>query len=819
MKLFTRLGFSMFVLTFCSLAAFAQVQQGEIKGNVSDSSGGAISGASVSVVNSVGVIVNQTVTRQDGIFSIGYSGSEDKVLVVRADGFAEWKEAISGSAIANYTDVSIVLAPSGIQESVTVTATRTQVADEDTSVSVSVLDREQIQRAGFNTIGDAFRNLNGVSTVNEGAFQVRPRIRGFDSNRVLVLVDGERLNNARTSTIQSGIELGLVDVDQIESLEVVRGSGSVLYGTDALGGTINIITRDAPRGIDEKFRFGASINGYYSTNENGRRGTAAVTGSNNKFAFRVSQSLNRFEDYSSGNLNGMEVDGIDADGLVLNSQSHGSATKVSTRFFFNDNNDLKFGYDRLRTGNIGVPTLVGVFNAYFPFSNRDKFSGSFESRNLSKHLGRIVFRGYIQDQKRRFDTNLNVPAALPYFPGQKDFSDTTTKTRSLGLDFQSDWLLPRNNFVTAGVSFFRDHNKDERFQDSYIPNFAIRPPGLTHLTDNSPSLPNASFSGLAAFAQDQAQISSRVRLVGGIRVERFHSKSEPTASFSFPALLTQDQIDYLGLANLANGMNAINTAVTGDLSTIVSITNNFDWTAKIGRSYRVPNLFERFYTGSGSVGGIIVGNPNLEPESGISVETGGRYRTNKIATSITYINSTFKNLLSNEPIGIINGTPVMIPDGLYQTKNIGKARIQGIEADFSVPIKLGLGYLTPNASIGWLRGDDLESNEPLTTITPLKTVLNLRWQNYLNNYWFDVTTRIVNKQSRLSPEYLVVNGGPEAGFATTELGGGYVFKREHYRVTLSAGIKNLFNRFYREQFVLAPARGRSLILSTTMELD
>jgi len=67
--------------------------------------------------------------------------------------------------------------------------------------------------------------LPGTSTVNEGAFQVRPRIRGLDSNRILILVDGERLNNARTSTGNSGVEIGLVEVEQIETLEVVRGAG------------------------------------------------------------------------------------------------------------------------------------------------------------------------------------------------------------------------------------------------------------------------------------------------------------------------------------------------------------------------------------------------------------------------------------------------------------------------------------------------------------------------------------------------------------------------------------------------------------------
>src|SRR6185436_2259311 len=99
-----------------------------------------------------------------------------------------------------------------ISESVNVTATRTQVSSEDTAAPVSVVDREEIDRKGVNVIGDVFRTLPGTSTVNEGAFQVRPRIRGLESNRVLILVDGERLNNSRTSTENSGVEIGLVEI-------------------------------------------------------------------------------------------------------------------------------------------------------------------------------------------------------------------------------------------------------------------------------------------------------------------------------------------------------------------------------------------------------------------------------------------------------------------------------------------------------------------------------------------------------------------------------------------------------------------------------
>ena len=799
-----------------SMIGFGQTNLFLIEGSLVDASGGLIPNGEVTIRNIRTGKERSYQTDSSGKFLAENIRRGSYLVVAKAKGFSTGSAKIVIDR-ADVKNLKIRLFVGDIAEQVNITANRTQVLTGETAVSVSVLDRESIERKNINTIGDAFRSLPGVSTVNEGSFQVRPRIRGFDSNRVLVLVDGERLNNSRTSTIQSGIEIGLVGTDQIETLEVVRGSGSVLYGTDALGGTINIITRDAPRNVAGGFKFGGAINGFYNANGAGRRGNLALTGSSKFFSFRASQSLERYSNYSAGDLDGRAIDGVDPGGEVLNSQSHGSNTKITTRFFFDDNNDLRLNYDRRRVGNIGVPTLVGIFNASFPFSNRDKFNLRYETRNLTTQLARITASFYFQNQERNFKTLLTVPAALPFFPGQVDDSSTRSDTDSLGLDFQSDWILGNKNFLTAGFSFFRDKNHDTRFQDSLVPNFRTFPASLDRVIDDSPSVPNAEFGSFAVFMQDQFEVTNRIKLVGGIRIERFFSNSSPTANFVLPGILTPDQIESLGLAGLTSGLNVNQNALTGDIGGIIGITDDLSVTARIGRSFRVPNLFERFFTGTASLGGLVVGNPNLESETGTNFDASLRFRNSKFASSVTYFNNFYRNLLSNEPVGIINGSPVVVPNGLFQTVNIGRARIQGVEVEVEVPIKLGLGFLTPGGSLSYLRGDDIDNDVPLTTISPLKTVLNVQWQNFLNNYYLDWTTRIVNKQTRLSPAFLVVNGGPEPGFVVSDIGGGYVFKRDNVRMSFNVGVKNIFDRLYSEQFVLAPARGRSFVFGTAWE--
>jgi len=313
MKLFSKLLFlPVFIFLFSNVATAnlisaekTLVTQDEyvLSGRITDPNGEPIAGAKVTAQGKSGGAEIQIITDASGVFRFENMPTGDYKIKVEANGFsAVLREvALKNSVVAN---LEIALPVGTITEEVTVTATRTQVSTEDTAVPVSVVGREEIERKAINTVGDVFRTLPGTSTVNEGAFQVRPRIRGLDSNRVLILIDGERLNNSRTSTGQSGVESGLVETSQIETLEVVRGSGSVLYGTDALAGTINIITRDTPARRENGFRFGGTLDTFYSSNENGRRGNLAVNGSNKFFAFRIAQSLERFDNYFTGKTDG-----------------------------------------------------------------------------------------------------------------------------------------------------------------------------------------------------------------------------------------------------------------------------------------------------------------------------------------------------------------------------------------------------------------------------------------------------------------------------------------------------------------------------------
>lgn len=793
-----------------AIAAAQPAATGRITGTVLDLSGAAVPAATVRLRHAASGSEVATRADADGVFKVSDLASGSYFVTATAPGFSA-ATSLASLAAGRAASVVLTLAPGSITEAVTVTATRSEIPPDRSPAPVTVITREALERRTLSGIGDLFRSLPGTESVNEGTFQVRPRIRGLDSNRVLVLVDGQRLNNTRTSTGNSGIEIGLVDIESVERVEVVRGGGSVLYGTDALAGTINIVTRETPPRQEAGFRLGGGLSGLFTGNEEGRRGSAFVEGAGTRFAFRVAQTVERFEGYSAGARDGASVE-------VPNSGFDGLATHAVARWFIDERQTLEATYNGRRGNDIGVAGTGGTFTAYFPFSDRDYAGLSYEARQLSTRLARISATAYYQRQRRNFTNEISVPAQPPGFPGTFQFSETITDVATVGADVQTNWMLAPGQLLTAGVSFFRDRNRDSRYLERLTPDFTRFPPGLRRSEERSASVPHAGFTDLAVFAQDEIELGSRVRATFGVRLDRFDATAEPTPGFSLPPL-SPAQLGQLGLGGLTGGLDVNRVAVTGDAGVLVDLTPTLTLTGRVGRSFREPNLFERFFTDFGSVGGFVVGNPHLDPESGINVDTGLRWRWRGASATASYFNNTYRDLLTTRPALDASGTPILIPGSpgqdpipVSQTVNADRARIQGleIEADWAVPF--GGGLVTPFGWASFMRGDDLSAGQPLDRITPRTLFAGVRWEPSTRRVWMEYGARAVTGQTRL-PEDVLASRGPEEGFLVQDVRGGIRLGSGADRTSVVFALMNLTNRYFEEPFGSAPARGRSAVVS------
>ncbi len=187
---------------------------------------------------------------------------------------------------------------------IVVTATRGPREASKIPQPVSVVQRRDLVQQVPNTVTDLFRNLPGLDVTGVGVNQGRPEIRGQRGQRILLLEDGLRLNNFRRQ--QDFGELpALVDVNGVDRVEVVRGPASVLYGSDAIGGVVNIITR-TPRA--EGFHAFGSLR--YGDVENQKSGSARVYGRNGSFTVRAGGTVREADAYEapSGTFGGITLD-------------------------------------------------------------------------------------------------------------------------------------------------------------------------------------------------------------------------------------------------------------------------------------------------------------------------------------------------------------------------------------------------------------------------------------------------------------------------------------------------------------------------------
>ena len=787
-----------------SQTAYGQSGTGSVQGRVLDPSGAVLPRAELQLTRRSSSWPLQVQPDETGSYSFKGLEPGDYYLTATAPGFSVTLRELDLAAGETATE-DFQLGIAVLSESLSVTAARVNVASEGTPIPVTIIERRQIEQSNLATVGDLFRQVPGTTVVGEGPFRVRPKIRGLDSNRVLVLVDGERLNNARTSTSHSGIEVGLVDMSTIEQVEITRGSGSVLYGTDALGGTINIITRRPQVLEDSGLRLSGGFQGLLSSNETGRQGMARVGLASARMTLEFSQGLDRFEDYRAGGA---------LNDTVANSSYHGSNSRAEGRFYLGDRQSVRVSYARRRAGDIGVPGLAGIFTAWFPYSNRDKVAASWQMDFPSGPLSNVRASGYWQEQKRNFTNLLSIPAAPPSWPGQSQFSETATDTETVGFDVQTHWIPGRDNVLTVGASYFRDRNQDTRYIEQFNPDFRSFPPGLIRSEDRSQSVPDATFSNFAVFAQDDHKITPRVHLIVGARVDIFDIRSQLTSGFALPISLTGDQLEDLGARNLDRGLDIDETASNGNVGVVFNASDNVSLSARVGSSFREPNLFERFFTDFGSTGGFVVGNPELEPERGVNFDTGLRIGIGAFRGTGTVFYNRYSNFLTSSLALDRNGDVITLADGteVYQTINSARVRTWGIETEFEIPFSIGASTLVPSAGLSYMRGDDLEFGQPLDFITPLKTVFGLRWQDDRNRFWSEYGTRMVTKQERLSSTYLEANGGLEPGYVVHDLRGGMNLLRKEYRMGVTVGFLNLGNRLYREQFGVAAARGRTFTL-------
>ncbi|MGA3242145.1 MAG: TonB-dependent receptor [Bryobacteraceae bacterium] len=791
------------LITLTIVGTAVNAQSGaSITGTVKDPQGQPIPGATLTLFSSTGAAGSATTSDSAGGYRFEGLPKGDYLLRAAAPGFALFLvEDIHLSAGAVETR-EVALQVSGVREQVVVTASGTPQLPEHVSKATTVIDQAEADARDVSALSDVVALTPGVRVQQlggPGSFTTI-QIRGLRDQDTAVLVDGLRLRDASaTQADASGLieDLMFTDANQVE---VMRGSGSSLYGTNAIGGVINVITDEGGgRTRGSVLLEGGSLGAF--------RGRAQLSGGFHND--RIEYSLGVTETDVTSGLNG--------DAPFRNTSTQGRVTfhlspslRLTARLYGADSFSKVLGEPDLLGSPSGLgivnaiplsPTLVKLYQNGTPLSQLNTGNATFipapddpdSTRDARYVTAALILNGQaapsldysasyqLVSNGRRYG---NGPAGVDY---QADSS-----TRSLydgriqTADAQFHYHLGRFNLLSGGYEF-----ETETYANDNTQQFVPAATNAINVTQRSNSV----------FVQDQMRfLGDRLQISGAFRAQFFALDS--------PMFSPLASAPYQGIA-----FPSPTPAYTGDSSVAYFFRKSeTKLRAHAGRGYRAPSLFERFGTGFDPVYGYSVyGDPRLKPEHSTGIDAGvdQTFFKGRLKTSATYFYTWLENVINFDTSGLID--PATDPFGRsvgYLNTKGGISR--GIETSAAVApvrsVKVTAAYTYVNAIERTpIVGDVLQ-----TFVIPKNQFSLLVTEQATSRLMLTFDT--LASSSYLAPVYgdVVTQTYRFNGIHKVNLGASYRIPIGEYRaIRFFVRADNIFNQTYFESGFLTPGRTAS----------
>jgi hemoglobin/transferrin/lactoferrin receptor protein len=676
---------------------------------------------------------------------------------------------------------------------VTVTATRQKTDVHDVAQPVNVLDSMVIRSRLPNTAADLLRELPGVDITGTGVNQVRPSIRGQRGQRILLLEDGIRMNNSRRQ--QDFGELpALVDVGSLDRVEVVRGPASVLYGTDAIGGVINLISRPptfgGPASTTGRLGYAYGSAGTLS------RADGRLDGHSGAFAYSLSGGGRVAGDYDApaghfGNVTLASKTTLLNSGVRDRNLSGYLGMQTGAGTFFTRGE--QYVADKAGFGYV-PPSLLGgdqtKVEILYPHQNFQKLTVGYTSGALRIPLAdKIEVTTYASRNRRELAQNIFAPFGPGTPPGAgadiKTYNFTDVGTTGARVEATK---VAARTVLTYGLDAFRDRTENTVSSRTAIVGFG--PPIVS--TTMTARVPNATLSSIGAFIQGDIRLHEKFNVILGTRWQRV--SSEPTATAGRSDVLTGHDN-----ATLVYAANAI-YRVTPALSLV----------ANVGRGFRSPNLVERYFDGPTPEGSAYeTASPDLKSETSINFDGGVKYREGRFVGEAFLFQNDIHDAIQIAPTGEKRSN---LP--VYTNVNIGQLRTNGAEIAATILLDRGVS-LAGNYST--LKSTNvLDPKSPIGDSYASKLNLALGWAQQHGPFWVEYAVRRNGEQKDIAVGASRVGNVLPAFTVQTIRGGlrGWTVGGFHQDVTVI--VDNLANTLYAEaanSSFFRPEPGRTVKLA------
>ncbi|MEE4198056.1 MAG: TonB-dependent receptor [Bacteroidales bacterium] len=761
------------------LAKVGYPQPFDLSGNVfSKDSGEPLSGVNIKLVGDSLTLTQYTTTDLEGTYLFSTLQPGRYQLTFSYLGFITQHRSLQ---LTSDTEVNVSmeneLIPLG---EVVVTSLRQERRIKDVPLPLEVVGSASIEEASSLTASDIIGEQPGIQLSRDGMWSTSINIRGFGEQRIVTLVDGNRIETATDLTAA----MSFFDVDDIERVEVIKGASSSLYGTGAMGGIVNIITKDGAFNTHPYFK-GSFHAGVYSVNDL-FTGKLTLNGGGEKWYARVSGSLRNANDVNT------------PEGTIPNSQFKDKNVTASAGYKVNKNQTLKLKFHHVDADDVGIPggsAFPGPATATYTDAQRTMFSANYEINNISESFESLNIKYFHQSILRDVRVEPNIVSYSP---------DSTRRTTPQyftpyglhitdGFQLQSDWSFGINNKFIAGMDVWR--RKLETDREKFILMEVLDGTGNVLVANNivrgETPIPEACFGSAGLYFQnEQYMFNDRLKVTLGGRLDGIRIANEEGYD-----------VDYIIMNDVLNETPP-NQRITfeeneeyklswsANLGFLYALTDEMDLSFSAGRSFRAPSLEESFkYIDLGNY--VRLGDPELDPEKGYTLDLGWRIWKPKFQFKVnTFANWITDMIVEKEGEFIYSYTTGVVDTiGAFINTNVDNARLYGVDLNFQYNF---YGNFVLHGAGAYVRGEDLKNNENLPLIPPMNGRLGLRYT--LPEYFGAdfIATGYADQDQ-------VAEGETETkGFARFDLRiHSKVISFDFAKLQLFGGIENIGDRAYR----------------------
>ncbi len=678
-------------------------------------------------------------------------------------------------------------------QQVTVTGTRTERTLADSPASITVIDRERLRRELIQNIQDLVRYEPGVSVRRNVRYGLQDfNIRGLDANRVLIQVDGIR-QPEQFSFGPFNIGRDTFELETLKTVEIIRGPASTLYGSDALGGVVTYTTLDPVDLLGERDSH-VGLSSQYDSKNQGFVNTLSLAGrQGNLEALLIYTRRDAREPDIKADPSFKDRQTVEGDNVLA---------KLVYRFSPLESLTLTGEYFSSRTTTTfsrrNLDPAVSLFRETID-TERSRLSLEYRYANPENPAFELAtVQIYYQPARTRepsVEERTLTVQGRPVPVRRDTFNELVSNILGASLQAQSRFQtgdLSHRLVYGMEISTTRNERPRNRFQTNLQTGAVTQniPPDTFPTKD----FPDSDTVRFGLYVQDEIDFGGgNLTLIPGIRYDTYNLTPSPDEAF---------------LKSGSEAASLFADAVSPKLGLVWRINPNLTFTAQYNTGFRAPQYNEINSGFTNLVSPFFryrtLSNPNLRPETSQGFEVGLRGIYPQASFSLAAYYNTYNDFIEafrevgSEPSP--PGSPPPPPVILFQSQNVSRARIYGVEATGQYFFSPDLTGWSLNGSFAWAVGDNLTENKPLLSIEPLTAVLGLHYDDPSQVWGARLVATLVADPR--DPQREVVRPNPNAppqipfvpsGYTVVDLLGYYNLD-DNWQ--LNFGVFNLFDERY-----------------------